>query len=696
MKRTKLIQLLLVLPLLIPSLGSSQSRWQEFEVETNMPIEFFFENHAAVFNLQDQSTMVLQKKSMDNLNIMHTTWQQYYQGVPVENAIYKLHDSDGKVKSNGTHHQRIDLNTTPTLNSHAAIEKATEYVGANKYAWQNHATQVLLKRLKKDRDATYYPAPILTILPIDGVYKLTWKMEIFALEPHSQQQLFVDANTGQILKRCEMTCDQSAVGSGTTKYSGVQTIVTDSIPPGYYRLRDYSRGGGIETYNAQHYESADLQDSAIDFIDLDNNWIMDDSINQDDVAIDVHWGLEMSYDYFLNEHGRNSFDGNGIPLVAYVHVGTNWFNARFVGLWMEFGDGTGFPLTSLDVVAHEMTHGVTGTSAGLIYNGESGALSESFSDIFGMEVEFMALPATADYQIGTENFEFRDMSNPNLMGHPDTYLGSNYYIGPADNGGVHTNSGVQNFWFYLLVEGGTGTNDIGNNFSVTGLGHTDAAQIAYRNLIYYLTPSSSYIDARQGALAAAEDLFGPCSFQANQVLNAWYAVGVGADSTTADLEILSISSPITDCDLTANEDVTFDFKFLKSGCGHLILPGDSIVVGYTVNGSMVSETIILADTVFGGDTISHTFINQVDLSIRGTYDFKLSIHYLSDYREENDSILTYIVTHPIRVGDETLKFEDATAVVDSFYTVTNDHSLVGVASQLGWPSAPASQPSTNS
>jgi Zn-dependent metalloprotease len=647
-------------------------------LSTNERAEDFFKNHQTQLKLQSGSEMLLVKEEVDKLGMKHSTWQQHYHGLPVENAIYKLHQKGSEVNGNGVIYDEINSGSSPILDGQESIEIALLHVNARKYAWQNSATEVLLKRIKKDRTATNYPNPELTILPINKEFKLVWKMVIFATEPHAQLQVFVDAGSGEILRQYELSCTQEAVGSGKTKYSGTQTITSDSIPPGYYRLRDYSRGGGIETYNAQHYESANLPDSAVDFIDLTNTWILD-TIAQDDAAVDVHWGLEMSYDYFLNEHSRNSFDGNGIPMIAYVHVGTNWFNARFAGLWMEFGDGTGFPLTSLDVVAHEMAHGVTGTSAGLIYNGESGALNESFSDIFGAEVEFAALPATADYQIGTENFAFRDMSNPNSFGHPDTYLGGNYYIGPSDNGGVHTNSGVQNYWFYLLVEGGIGTNDIGNNFNVTGIGHTDAAQIAYRNLNFYLTPSSTYLDARHGALAAAEDIFGPCSVQANQVLNAWYAVGVGNDSIDPDLQILSITSPSTNCDLTTNEDVTFDFTLQKSGCGDMILPGDSIIVEFDLDGSLTSEAIVFIDTLFGGDTLQHTFAIQADLSLRGTYDLGVWVNYSNDLRGENDSIMNLSIIHPVRLDNDVLKFENSAAVVDSFYTVTNDHSLVSVA-----------------
>ncbi|MGK4567982.1 M4 family metallopeptidase [Flavobacterium sp. 3HN19-14] len=123
------------------------------------------------------------------------------------------------------------------------------------------------------------------------------------------------------------------------------------------------------------------------------------------------------------------------------------------------------------------------------------------------------------------------MSNPNLGEQPDTY-GGDYWADPnniddGDEGGVHTNSGIQNLWFYLLSQGGTGTNDNGYNYNVAGIGITQAAQIAYRNLTTYITPNASYLDAYNGALQAATDLFGNTSSQYAAVQEAWFAVGVG-------------------------------------------------------------------------------------------------------------------------------------------------------------------------
>jgi Zn-dependent metalloprotease len=260
-------------------------------------------------------------------------------------------------------------------------------------------------------------------------------------------------------------------------------------------------------------------------------------------ALDVHFAMEKTYDFYLNQLGRNSFDNAGGLIKNYVHKDIGWDNANWNGTAMSYGDGDGVllsPLVSIDVVGHEFSHAVVQHTAALVYQGESGALNESFADIFGTAIEFYG--ATSPNWTMGENivlvspYYMRSMSNPNSAPvqfgqQPDTYSGT-YWANTSstqDNGGVHTNSGVQNFWFYLLSQGGSGTNDISNSFTVTGIGITQATQIAYRNLQYYLTSSSNYTSSFYGSLQASQDLYGATSSQYNSVRAAWYAVGLGTN-----------------------------------------------------------------------------------------------------------------------------------------------------------------------
>ena len=170
-------------------------------------------------------------------------------------------------------------------------------------------------------------------------------------------------------------------------------------------------------------------------------------------------------------------------------------------------------------------------------------MNESFSDIFGELTENYIL-GTQDWLVFGEVGGIRSFSNPNSNTQPDSYLGTNWFnttgCTPSagnDFCGVHTNSGVQNYWFYLLSAGGSGVNDFGEDFSVSGIGITSARYIAYRNLTVYLTSSSQYIDARQGALRSARDLYGACSNEEIQCGKAWFACHVGNTLTRFNYQV---------------------------------------------------------------------------------------------------------------------------------------------------------------
>ena len=290
----------------------------------------------------------------------------------------------------------------------------------------------------------------------------------------------------------------------------------------------------------------------------------------DNMAYDAHWGMQKTYDYFLNTFQRASYDNkNSIiyqlinpektSLLGMAEVINNAaaYNKYFYFMYYGRGDGETFlPLVSLDIIAHEFTHLVTANNRdanekGLVYQGESGALNESFSDIFATCVEYNANETTSDWTIGEDicidDPYTRDLSNPNvcyeygkLTPCPDTYLGE-YYVDPTDitndQGGVHTNSGIQNFWFYLLCMGGEGTNDNGNSYKVEGIGLKKAEQIAYRNLIHYLPSDATFEDARFGSIEACKDLYPENPSYLESVINAWYAVGVGNEYITSANDI---------------------------------------------------------------------------------------------------------------------------------------------------------------
>ena len=202
-------------------------------------------------------------------------------------------------------------------------------------------------------------------------------------------------------------------------------------------------------------------------------------------------------------------------------------------------------MSTLDVVGHEVMHGVTFNSANLIYADESGSINESYSDIFGAIVQGEG--GQFNWLQNEDLFTVRSMSDPNAFLSPDTYQGLHYYTGDNQNILVHTNSGILNHWFYLLVDGGQGINDLGNGFSVTGIPLNNAADIAMETLLNYLQPSSNFQDFRTAVIMATIDIFGNCSAEVESVINALYAVGIGPEYNVPEEIENPTNGPVTNC-----------------------------------------------------------------------------------------------------------------------------------------------------
>ncbi len=513
--------------------------WLEFN-PSNAPL--FRSNQVFLFdasnNASSSSRTKFVSKETDQLGITNYRYQQLINNLPVENAIYILHVKNGKLQiQNGKWLMRTPpgLISRAGITEAAALQNALSFIGAQSYKWQDADEEAFIKSETNNPNATYFPKGDLVYYSgeydlVSSSLKLAYKFDIYASSPLSRKIVYVDADNGNILGNKDLIHETNALGTAVTGYSGTQTITTD-FSAGTYKLREIGRGNGIETYNMKKGTN---YAKSVDFTDADNVW---NNVNtsKDQFATDAHWGAEKTFDFYKNNFNRNSIDGNGFKIKSYVHYSNNYFNAFWDGSRMTYGDGNstdGFkPLTSIDVCGHEITHGLTTFTANLNYSYESGALNEGFSDIFGTAIEWYARPVSRDWLIGGDFYTIRSMSNPNVYNQPDTYLGTKWYAGTSDNGGVHTNSGVLNFWFYLLTNGGTGTNDKGYVYNVSGIGIDKAQAIAFRTLTVYLVSTSNFSNARTASIQAASDLYGASSSEVIQTINAWNAVAVGGGTS---------------------------------------------------------------------------------------------------------------------------------------------------------------------
>lgn len=272
-------------------------------------------------------------------------------------------------------------------------------------------------------------------------------------------------------------------------------------------------------------------------------------------AHDAHWGMEKVYDFYRHKFNHLSYDGKGSQIIQMINPPSSICSANNAkARWgkgsydMVYGLGDCRydyqPFVVLDIMGHEFTHLVTAANGdqNLPTTGEGGALNESFGDIMGNAIESYAL-GTADWEVAKgifysdKNKSLRSLKNPKRDGCANTYKGDKWQPITGnpdpeknDNDWVHTNCGVQNYWFYLLCEGGSGhidDNPANESYSVVGIGMDKAIQIVYNNLLYYITSTSNYPDSREGSIKAAIQLYGKDSQEYQSVINAWHAVGVG-------------------------------------------------------------------------------------------------------------------------------------------------------------------------
>jgi Zn-dependent metalloprotease len=483
-------------------------------------------------------------------------YSQLLNGYPIEFTTWIVHVEDDIITSmNGDIIESPEVDVAFELSEEQALENALKYINAEVYMWELENEEALLKRILKNDEVSYFPKATKVIVPdkmeFEGsTLRAAYKFDIFSNMPYDRKEVYVDAKTGKILFDLPLI-HMDGNGLANTQYSGTREIFTSyDDTENFYYLKDETRGLGIETLNCNHDT---IYNAATNFTDNNNIWneVEDNMPELDKYALDAHFATTKTYDYLLNIHNRNSIDDYGHPLVSYVNFNlikyghSSNVNAFWNGFYMSYGIGgsigeqTVTPLTTIDVCAHEITHGLTSNTANLRYRNEPGALNEAFSDIFGTAVEFFTVPDAANWTIGENSgYTMRSMSNPKEHNQPDTYKGNFWYSGTEDSGGVHINSGVLNYWFYLICEGGSGTNDLGKSYEVAGIGLEKAEQIAFKLLTEYLSTRSNYNDAYFYGIQAAAEIFGDCSPEVTTVGNAFYAVGIApnpyADSVVAD------------------------------------------------------------------------------------------------------------------------------------------------------------------
>ena len=448
----------------------------------------------------------------------HTRYERTYDGLPVLGGDLVVHQDKNGDRQSVTKATKASIKVATTR---PAVPAGSAEKSALKTAKSTEGTK-----------ATEGTAPRKVIWAADGNPVLAWETVTGGFQTDgtpNELHVITDARTGKQLYSYQAVHN----GTGNSMYSGQVTLGTAPS----YTLSDTARGNH-RTYNLNHSTGG----SGTLFSDSDDVWGDGTPGNPQTAGVDAHYGAALTWDYFKEVHGRSGIRGDGVGATSRVHYGNAYVNAFWQDscFCMTYGDGEANqkPLTSIDVAAHEMTHGVTSNTAGLRYSGESGGLNEATSDIFAAAVEFNAANAqdVGDYMVG-EKIDIRGNGTPlRYMDKPskDGSSKDSWYsgIGGID---VHYSSGVANHFFYLLSEG-SGQKVINgvsydsptyDNLPVTGIGIENAERIWFKALTTYMTSTTNYADAREATLRAATDLYGADSATYKAVGHAWAAVNVG-------------------------------------------------------------------------------------------------------------------------------------------------------------------------
>ncbi len=523
------------------------------------------------FGLNSHHSFKLQREYSDNLENTYYNFMHYYNDVEVEgNAVFVQVKNDKIQYVSGQMFVFKDFNTVSKITDDKVKEIAYQHLGISENVTEG-AVENLVVKIETEETVTV---------------KLVKKINLTSILPLTSKDIYIDAQNGNVLYDIEKVHKADTQSTSTTLYRGTQSITVDSYS-GSYRLKDNARN--IHTKNGSGLDGTVLSTGELKGATEYTNSTANFTGNATKPAVEVHWGMAKTYDYYKNIHNRNSYDGQGSIVRNYYNPPSMISDADNAGaldgqgiVGMVYGAGAQYfsPVVALDVAGHEYSHLVVSRngSGGLNYQGESGALNESFADMFGTAIEFY-VNNNPNWTIGeglwkvsqvTPNY-MRSLSDPNSapaiadLQQPDTYKGTYWAstTSAVDNGGVHINSGVGNHWFYLLSVGGTGVNDLGKNYYVNPITIQKAEKIAYKALTSGLSKTAKYIDVYNATKTAAATLYGANSNEWEQVVNAWYAVGIGdAPASTTNYEMQSklkvYPNPTTGDEVTIESNLTGD------------------------------------------------------------------------------------------------------------------------------------------
>ncbi len=487
----------------------------------------FLEDSKALTGIENpRESFKISSMRTDKQGITRIRSVQQYKGIDIYGSESTLHLDARKERYTGKFHQvNQDVPVTPVFDLTKSLQVVREDLEKlTTYRELNAAEKKLLDYESPEHALVIYGEN-------SKDYALAWEITI---RPNFMQEwkYFVNATDGSVLKKYNNTqYDGPLTASGLDLNNQLRTFDV-VLQAGTYYMYNMSEDmystateeGVIFTLDADNTSTEDLNYKYV--TSANNTW-------PQKAAISAHYHATLAYEYFLNTFGRNSINDLGGDIISLVNVaeddGTSMENAFWNGKAVFYGNGgTRFKSLAgaLDVAAHELGHGVVSNTANLEYTGQSGAINESYADIFGAMVDRL------DWKIGEDVVKasyypsgaLRDMANPHNGGTKANDFWqpahvSEMYLGTQDNGGVHINSSIGNHAFYLFA---------------SAVGKAKAEQVFYLALTEYLTKTSQFIDFRIAVVQAARDLY--TSTEVNEANKAFDAVGIQEEEEVDDTQ----------------------------------------------------------------------------------------------------------------------------------------------------------------
>ena len=515
--------------------------------------EFF----GTILKKRDADDFVLDK-SNDADNGMHfESFQQYYQGIRVDDGYYNFRFKNGKMKGVRGHYVDVsEVNPVPIITEDGAINLYASYFGIKNRDIIKSNVDLMIKEIPNEEGKA-------------SVTALTYRVFLHTNMIEGGYVGFIDAHTGKLLYKEKSYVDYSTTGQIWTYYNSntnPKYAITDYHDNNYY-LKDMSHGSGIIT----------IHGNSSSFTDADNMWTQTEMAPYG-IALDVHWTMQKIYEFMSSVWSHNSYDGSGHQIVSLIYDSSlaaysDTYDCFAFGI--SPGNTIYGPKGSVDVIGHEYGHALLFKSTGLT-GGD--AIKEGLADIWGIIFEKHITPS-ADYWKAGEQFMIngnsceRNFQNPNdATAH--TQIASTYNCGAFYSTDPHIVGGLLPYWFYLLVNGGSGTNGNNNSYQLLPVGF-DLAE----NLFIYTTLQTNYLrgnfsfqDVRDAFLDAVDE--NGDDYLAEHVQNALYAVGLYTEPQHIYLQSYSPGSATYYVYGNSNCSVSWSYTSL-SGSTPTLVPNSS-------------------------------------------------------------------------------------------------------------------------